>query len=93
MERQVVADPSQKAEGHLLRSPLCLCGARVNLCTAPFYASVMLLAQTRFSGVSKMVKQEHRTRTKSRVFVPVFAALCVIGLVIVVPLAIERFAS
>ena len=40
-----------------------------------------------------MVKQEHRTKTKSRVFVPVFAALCVIGLVIVVPLAIERFTS
>ena len=40
-----------------------------------------------------MVKQEHRSKTKSRDFVPVFVALCVIGLAIVVPLAIERFYS
>jgi hypothetical protein len=40
-----------------------------------------------------MVKQEHRTKTKSRDLVPVIAALCILGLAIVVPLAIERFTS
>jgi hypothetical protein len=40
-----------------------------------------------------MVKQEHRSKTKSRDFVPVIAAFCVIGLAIVIPLAIERFTS
>ena len=40
-----------------------------------------------------MVKQEHRTKTKSRDFVPGIIALCVIGLAIVVPLVIERFTS
>jgi hypothetical protein len=38
-----------------------------------------------------MVKDEHRSKTRSRDFLPGIAALCVIGLVIVVPLAIERF--
>jgi hypothetical protein len=40
-----------------------------------------------------MVKQEYRTKVKSRDFAPVIAALCLIGLVIVVPLIVEKFAS
>ena len=40
-----------------------------------------------------MVKQEHRSKTKPRDFVPVIAAICVIGLAILVPLVIEMFTS
>lgn len=40
-----------------------------------------------------MVKQEHRTKTRSRDFAPGIAALCVIGLVIAIPLIFERFAG
>jgi hypothetical protein len=40
-----------------------------------------------------MVKQEHRTKVKSRDFAPVIAALCLTVLIVVVPLAIEKFAS